>query len=118
MMEPLRRALLTIENSLDELIYERGAKDDYPELEEIRDVAHNLRVNSKIASTMAFDKIERSEQFVLATDNGDKISVCGHSCDEFDLELAFGIINKARKIYDKERLYCLFLKVMDGDFDD
>lgn len=117
MNKSLRLSLLAIENSIVEMI-NSGAAGDYPEIMEVIQTVHDIRSNSKNMSALAFDKIENADQFLLATDNGKSISVCGHSGDEFDLELAFGIINRAKTKVKKEMLYKLFLRVMDGDFDD
>lgn len=117
MNRSLRLFLTVIENSLTEMV-NNGAASDYPEIVEVIKLVHSFRINSKIGAIKAFDELDKARQFLVAVDNGEKISVWGHSGDEFDLELAFGIINKVKNIYDKERLYCLFLKVMDGDYDD
>ena len=103
---------------LEEIITLRGAAQDYPELAEIRDIVHSLRVNSKLGAINAFDAINKTSQFVVAVDSKDNIKVFGTSTDAFDLELAFGIIGRAKKNVNKEILYNLFLRVMDGDFDD
>lgn len=113
----LRATLLGIENELMEMI-KKGADDDYPEIREVIKMIHELRVNSKLGSIEAFDAINKTSQFVVAIDSNDNIEVWGHSTDEFDLELALGIIGRAKKNVNKEKLYKLFLRVMDGDFDD
>ena len=117
-MRGLRETLRTIEDKLAEIIVNRGAGDDYPELQDIVKQIHDIRVNSNLASTIAFDKINNSEQFVVAVDNNENIKVWGNSTDAFDIEIALGIIGRAKKNVNKEMLYKLFLKVMDGDFDD
>ena len=114
----LRLDLAAVDNSLEEIITLRGAAQDYPELAEIRDIVHSLRVNSKLGAIDAFDAINKTSQFVVAVDSTDNIKVFGTSTDAFDLELAFGIIGRAKKNVNKEMLYKLFLRVMDGDFDD
>lgn len=114
----LRLDLVAVDNTLDELIDMRGIADDYPEIVEVRDIIHNIRVNSKPSAAKLFDTINNAEQFVVAVDDSDKISVWGTSTDAFDIELALGIIGRAKKNVNKEMLYKLFLKVMDGDFDD
>lgn len=114
----LRLDLAAVDNSLAEIITLRGAAQDYPELAEIRDIVHSLRVNSKLGAIEAFDAINKTSQFIVAVDNNDSIKVWGTSTDAFDLELALGIIGRAKKNVKKEMLYKLFLKVMDGDFDD
>lgn len=114
----LRLDLAALDNSLEEIITLRGAAQDYPELAEIRDIIHSLRVNSKLGAIEAFDAINKTSQFVVAVDNNDSIKVWGTSTDAFDLELALGIIGRAKKNVNKEMLYKLFLRVMDGDFDD
>ena len=114
----LRLDLVAVDNTLDELIDLRGIADDYPEIVEVRDIIHNIRVNSKPSAAKVFDTINNAEQFVVAVDDRDKITVCGTSTDAFDIELALGLICRAKKNVNKEMLYKLFLKVMDGDFDD
>ena len=114
----LRLDLVAVDNTLDELIDLRGIADDYPEIVEVRDIIHNIRVSSKLGATKAFDEINTANQFAVAIDTGDKISVWGTSSDSFDLELAFGIICRAKEKVNKDMLYKLFLRVMDGDFDD
>lgn len=114
----IRLDLISVDNTLEEIIGERGAAHDYPELVEIYDIVHNLRANSKIGAFHAFDAINKTSQFVVAVDSTDNIKVFGTSTDTFDLELAFGIIGRAKKNVNKEMLYKLFLRVMDGDFDD
>ena len=114
----LRLDLAAVDNSLEEIITLRGAAQDYPELAEIRDIIHSLRVNSKLGAIDAFDAINKTSQFVVAVDNNDSIKVWGTSTDAFDLELAFGIIGRAKNNANKEMLYKLFLRTMDGDFDD
>lgn len=114
----LRLDLVAVDNTLDELIDLRGIADDYPEIVEVRDIIHNIRVNSKLGASAAFDKINSTDNFVVATDKGDSIEVWGTSTDVFDLEVAFGIINRAKKNVSENTLYRLFLKTMEGDFDD
>lgn len=117
MNRALRATLLGIENSLMEMI-EKGVDDDYPEIREVIKMVHELRVNSKIGALKAFDELNKTSQFVVAVDNNDSIKVWGTSTDAFDLELALGIIGRAKNNVNKETLYKLFLKVMDGDYDD
>lgn len=97
MIKSLRLSLIAIENSLKEMIND-GAASDYPEIMEVFKLVNEIRVNSKIASVMAFDEIEKSNQFMLATDNGENICVRGYSCDEFNLKLAGGIIDRVRLV--------------------
>lgn len=115
----LKRDLVAVDNSLEELIGERGAANDYPELVEVRDIIHNVRVNSKLGCFLAFDKINEAEQFVLATTNSknDTIHVRGCSTDSFDAELAFGILARVRKNFKEEAMYMLFMKMMGGAYD-
>lgn len=113
----LRATLLGIEKELMEMI-KKGADDDYPEIREVIKMIHELRVNSKLGAIDAFDAINKTSQFVVAVDNNESIKVFGTSADAFDIELAFGIIGRTKKNVNKEMLYKLFLRVMDGDFDD
>lgn len=117
MNKQLRLALLAIENSLTDMA-NNGAASDYPEIMEVLQLVHSIRVNSKIGAIKAFDELNKARQFLVAVDNDDKIKVWGQSGDAFDLELAFGILGRAKKNVNKEMLYKLFLRVMDGDFDD
>ena len=115
----LRLDLVAVANTLEELIGERGAADDYPELVEIYEIIHNLRVNSKSDSFRAFDLIEKAEQCIVATTNtpDDTIHVYGHTTDNFDAELAFGILARIRKNFSEETMYMLFMKMMGGAYD-
>lgn len=117
-MKTLRMKLIEIMNSLEEIAVVRGAADDYPELQDIIDELNKVRVNSKAVAFAAFDDVNNNNQFTIAYDTGDKIKVWGTSSDAFDLELAFGILGRAKRNVNKEMLYKLFLRTMDGDFDD
>ena len=115
----LRLDLVAVDNTLEELIGERGAANDYPELVEIYDIIHNLRVNSKNGCFVAFDQIDKAEQFVLATtkSKNDTIHLYRHSTGSFDAELAFGILSRVRKKFKEETMYMLFMKMMGGAYD-
>lgn len=117
-MAKLRTELVAIRNALQSIANE----DEDSQILELEDVIENLNtilVNSKISSFNAFDSIEKAEQYVLATTNSpnDTIHVYGHSTDEFDLELAFGILARARKNFNEKAMYILFMKMMGGAYD-
>lgn len=75
--------------------------------------------NSKHDSFRAFDLIEKAEQCIVATTNSkdDTIHVYGHTTDNFDAELAFGILARVRKNFREEAMYMLFMRMMGGAYD-
>lgn len=117
-MAKLRTELLAIRNALKAI---DDGDEDYQVLE-LEDVIENLNTilaNSKIGSFIVFDNFEKSEQCILATTNSpdDTIHVWGHSTDEFDAELAFGILARVRYNLGEKNMYALFMRMMGGAYD-
>lgn len=117
-MAKLRTELLAIRNALQSIIDE----DEDSKTIELEDVIENLNTilaNSKIGSFVAFDEFGKSEQCLLATTKSkdDTIHVYGHTTEEFDLELAFGILARVRNNFKEEAMYVLFMRMMGGAYD-
>lgn len=117
-MAKLRAELTAIRNALQSLV----DKDDDSEVIELEDLIENLDiilVNSKKESFTAFDLVNKSYESLLATTNSknDSIHVSGCSTDSFDLELAMGVLARIRKNVKKEVMYTLFIKMMEGAYD-
>lgn len=118
-MTKLRIELMAIRNALQSLI----DKDDDSEVIKLDDLVadiNNILFNAKNDSFSAFDLIQKSKEYLVATTNNDEdsIHVFGRSTDSFDLELAMGVLARVRKNIKEEAMYMLFMKMMAGDYDD
>lgn len=117
-MAKLRTELTALRNALQSLV----DKDDDSDVIELEDLIENIETilaNSKDCF-LAFDMVGKAEQVVIATTNSpdDSIHVYGCSTNNFDLELAMGILARVRKKFDEKTIYAIFMKMMGGAYDD
>ena len=116
-MANLRTELLAIRNALQTIV---DHDLDYRiKHEDVIDCINAILATSKPDSFRAFDLIEKAEQCIVATTNSkdDTIHVYGHTTDNFDAELAFGILARVRKNFREEAMYTLFMRMMGGAYD-
>lgn len=116
-MAKLRIELLGIRNALQSIV--DHDLDSRIKNEDVIEAIEKILANSKPDSFRAFDLIEKSQQCIVATTNSkdDTIHVYGHTTDDFDAELAFGILARVRKNFKEEAMYMLFMKMMGGAYD-
>lgn len=115
-MAKLRNELLAIRNALLLIADNEEPRSD---LEDVIENLNTVLSTWKSDSFRAADLIEKSEQCILATTNSkdDTIHVYGKSTDNFDAELAFGILARVRKNFKEEAMYMLFMRMMGGAYD-
>ena len=115
-MAKLRTELLSIRNALEAIV---EGEDTFINTTDVLEVIDRVLNSSKPDSFRAFDLIEKSQQCIVATTNSqdDTIHVYGHTTDDFDAELAFGILARVRKNFKEEAMYMLFMKMMGGAYD-